>query len=286
MAIKGKTKRSQARAVQRRPAAGPRVHLVERRQVWYRAPVFAVTLAVVALAVTVVAATVRVQEAWRRDDVRRFTELVRGPIDNVTAITTGGSGKNPGFGSVDELTSGKLEPDELAKRAQTWYDQLLSFSSAMSGITLGRLTPDELDGTPSNGVGGRVPELDTVRDQYIAAIETYAQAAKVYRLAGQAPKGSQLAKDLIAAGKELEATADKGMDAAAELLARLNDRYDLDVQRQMPGESTVQYSNRYTGAGTAPMDTTPLPTETSAPTQTSAPPTTEASEATREGGGG
>ena len=36
MAIKGKTKRSQGRPV-RRPATGPRIQAVERREKWYRA---------------------------------------------------------------------------------------------------------------------------------------------------------------------------------------------------------------------------------------------------------
>ena len=48
MAIKGKTKRSQSRPG-RRPTPGPRIQAVERRQPWYKAQAFPVTLAVVVL---------------------------------------------------------------------------------------------------------------------------------------------------------------------------------------------------------------------------------------------
>jgi len=56
VAIKGKSKRSQGRPV-RRPATGPRIQSVERRLPWYRATAFPVTLAVIALLGTLIAAT-------------------------------------------------------------------------------------------------------------------------------------------------------------------------------------------------------------------------------------
>ncbi|MGH3099682.1 MAG: hypothetical protein ACRDPU_01725, partial [Thermoleophilia bacterium] len=111
MAIKGKSKRSQGRPV-RRPATGPRIQTVERRLPWYRATAFPVTLAVIALLGTLVAAANRVQEGWARDDVRRFTADLRAQTDQLPSVIGTGTPKLPGFPSVQDLTSGKLTPKQ------------------------------------------------------------------------------------------------------------------------------------------------------------------------------
>ena len=103
MAIKGKSKRSQGRPV-RRPATGPRIQTVERRLPWYRAPAFAVTLAVVALVGTLVAAANRAEEGWARDDVRRFTADLR--AQNITGRDShpGGHRRTSATGGVGAAT--------------------------------------------------------------------------------------------------------------------------------------------------------------------------------------
>ena len=102
MAIKGKSKRSQGRPV-RRPATGPRIQSVDLRLPWYRATAFPVTLAVIALLGTLVAAANRVQEGWTRDDVRRFTTQLRAQTDQLPAVIGTGTKELPGFPSAQDL---------------------------------------------------------------------------------------------------------------------------------------------------------------------------------------
>src|SRR6266498_2774924 len=126
VAIKGKTKRSQGRPI-RRPATAPRAQIAERRQPWYRATAFPVTLAVIVLAVTLLAAWNRAQMGWSRDDVRRFTDL----------------------------TTGKLEPKDLQVRASGWSAKIDEISQKLANITVG--SPEgvtSFDGTPLKNVGG------------------------------------------------------------------------------------------------------------------------------------
>ena len=250
MAIKGKSKRSQGRPG-RRPAPGPRIQTVERRLPWYRAPAFPATLAVLALLATVVAATTRVQEGWARDDVARFTAALRAQTDQLPAVTGTGTAKLPGFPSAQELTSGKLKPQQLAVRASGWSAKLGQIQGRVQEITVGE-PPAEAgaDGEPSNAVGGREPMLTSVRDSYAAAIGVYVEAANVYQQAGEAPAKSKTADALVQEGATIAARAGQAMDAAAGALARLHGRYHLDLSRQMPGESTEAFGARSSaGAG-------------------------------------
>jgi hypothetical protein len=245
VAIKGKTKRSQGRPV-RRPATGPRIQSVERRLPWYRAPAFAATLAVLALLATLFAAWTRVQEGWARDDVRRFSAALRAQTDQLPAVLGPGTPQLPGFASAAELTTGKLKPKDLAVRASRWSARLDQLRGDVEGITVGEVPGQtEFNGNPANGVGGRVPMLSSVRDSYAAAIGVYAEAANIYQRAGEAPANGPLAKSLV---QEASATASRGgaaMDAAAGALARVYARYDLDLTRQLPGESNEAYGARY-----------------------------------------
>jgi hypothetical protein len=136
VAIKGKSKRSQGRPV-RRPATGPRVQTVERRLPWYRATAFPVTLAVIALIGTLVAAQNRVQEGWTRDDVRRFTADLRAQTDQLPSVIGTGTKELPGFPSAQELTTGKLEPKKLAVRASGWSAKLGQIQGRVQEITVG-----------------------------------------------------------------------------------------------------------------------------------------------------
>ena len=254
MAIKGKTKRSQGRPV-RRPATGPRIQALERREKWYRATAFPVTLAVVALLGTLIAAANRVQEGYSRDDVRRFTDQVRTPLARMPDIVAAGTTAKPGFASAAELAGGKLKPADLAKRAKDWQTQLADIRAKVGNANLGP-APEAgaLDGNPANATGGHVPMLSSIRDAYAAAAGTYFEAAHTYELAAAAPAKSQLAGQLVIQGNQTAKRGEQAMDAAATMLARLTARYHLDVARQMPGESAESYARRYAGAP-APIQT-------------------------------
>jgi len=248
VAIKGKSKRSQGRPV-RRPATGPRVQTVERRLPWYRATAFPVTLAVIALIGTLVAAANRVQEGWTRDDVRRFTTALRAQTDQLPAVTGTGTAKLPGFASAQELTNGKVAPQQLAVRASGWTAKLGEIQGRVESITVGE-PPAEAgdDGTPLNAVGGREPMLTSVRESYVAAIGVYTEAANIFQKAGEAPAGSATAAALVEQGAATATRAGQAMDAAAATLANVHARYGLDLTRQMPGESTEAFGARYSGA--------------------------------------
>ena len=245
MAIKGKTKRSQGRPV-RRPATGPRIQNVERRLPWYRAPAFPATLAVIALLGTLIAAYSRVQEGWARDDVRRFTAALRTQTDQLPAVLGPGTAKLPGFATAGELTTGKLKPKDLTVRASGWSAKLDQVRGEVEAITVGEVpAQSEFDGNPVNGVGGRVPMLASVRDSYAAAIGVYTEAANILQRAGEAPAKSELANALVRQANGTAAKAGAAMDAAANALARVHARYDLDLSRQLPGESAEAFGARY-----------------------------------------
>jgi hypothetical protein len=248
VAIKGKSKRSQGRPV-RRPATGPRIQTVERRLPWYRATAFPVTLAVIALLGTLVAAQNRVQEGWARDDVRRFTTALRAQTDQLPSVIGTGTKDLPGFPSAQDLTTGRLTPKKLAVRASGWSAKLGEIQQRVQAITVGEPPSGAPpDGVPTNAVGGREPMLSSVRDSYAAAIGVYSDAATIFQKAGEAPAGSPTAKGLVEQGVAIASEAGQAMDAAAGTLARLHARYGLDVTRQMPGESSQAYSARYSGA--------------------------------------
>ena len=248
MAIKGKSKRSQGRPV-RRPATGPRIPTVERRLPWYRATAFPVTLAVIALVGTLVAAANRTQEGWARDDVRRFTADLRAQTDQLPSVIGTGTRELPGFPSAQELTTGKLEPKKLAVRASGWSAKLGQIQSRVQEITVGE-PPAEAgtDGEPSNAAGGREAMLTSVRDSYAAAIGVYVEAANDFQKAGEVGADKAAAKALVERATATATAAGQAMDAAAGTLARLHARYGLDLTHQMPGESTEAFSARYSGA--------------------------------------
>jgi len=248
VAIKGKSKRSQGRPV-RRPATGPRIQTVERRLPWYRATAFPVTLAVIALLGTLVAAANRVQEGWTRDDVRRFTADLRAQTDQLPSVIGAGTAELPGFPSAQELASGKLTPKQLAVRASGWTAKLGQVQGRVESITVGE-PPAEAgtDGEPTNAVGGREAMRTSVRDGYAAAIGVYLEAATIFEKAGAAPARSEAATALVEQGAATATRAGAAMDAAAGTLARLHARYGLDLSRQMPGESTEAFGARYSGA--------------------------------------
>ena len=256
MAIKGKTKRSQGRPV-RRPATGPRIQNVERRLPWYRAPAFPATLAVIALLGTLIAAYSRVQEGWARDDVRRFTDQLRAQADQLPSVIGTGTTELPGFPSAQELTTGKITPKRMAVRASGWSAKLGQVQGQVESITVGQPPADPGgDGEPANAVGGRVAMLSSVRDAYVAAFGVYVNAANIYQQAGEAPAKSKTAEALLQQGAGTAATAGRAMDAAAATLARLHARYDLDLTRQMPGESTEAFGARYQ-SGASPTNVLP-----------------------------
>jgi hypothetical protein len=248
VAIKGKSKRSQGRPV-RRTATGPRIQTVERRLPWYRATAFPVTLAVIALIGTLVAAQNRVQEGWARDDVRRFTADLRAQTDQLPSVIGMGTPKAPGFASAQDLTTGKLPPKQLAVRASGWSVELGEIQRQIQAITVGD-PPAEAptDGEPSNAAGGREPMLSSVRDSYAAAIGVYLEAANDFQKAGEVPARSPAAKALLEQATATATAAGQVMDAAAGTLARVHARYGLDLTRQMPGESSAAFSARYSGA--------------------------------------
>ncbi len=247
MAIKGKTKRSQSRPG-RRPTPGPRIQAVERRLPWYRAPAFPVTLAVVALLLTMVAGVNRAREGVQRDDVRRFTESLRTAMAPMPGITGPGTTAKPGFTTAGDLKSGKLKPADLAKRTKDWQSQLEDIRTKVANVSLGPAVESKLDGNPANQAGGHVPLIGSIRDAYASGVGLYFEAAHTYELAAGAPAKSPLAQQLVAQGDAIAKRAEQATDAAANQLVRLVGRYHLDVTRQMPGESAGSYANRWANA--------------------------------------
>lgn len=246
MAIKGRTKRSQSRTA-RRITPGPRPVVIERRDPWYKAPAFAVTLALVALLLTSYLAVNRLHYGWQRDDVARFTTRIQPPAQQLTAIAGAGVDDTPGFTSAAELATGQLKPEQLTERAELWGVQIQQATQQLTGVTLGERVPPE-DGLPASDVGGRVGALDAVRDSYVAAAGLYENAAATWSLAGRAPEG-ELRAQLM---ERAQALADRGqtvLDLAAAQLARLRAHYGLSVAEQLPGESSSAYSERGSGMG-------------------------------------
>ena len=259
MAIKGKTKRSQGRPV-RRPATGPRIQATERRQPWYRAVAFQVTLAAIVLAVTFAATYSRAQVGWGRDDIRRFNSALRTQTEQLGSVLGAGTKKAPGMASAADLTSGKVKPQDFQVRATSWSTQLEEIGRKVTSITVGK--PEQVtsfDGVPVNGVGGHVAELTSVRDAYGAAIGFYVQAAGAYQRAGEAPAKGQLAQKLVSQAQGDQARAGQAMDAAASLLARIMASYQLDVQLRLPGESTTAFGNRTGTSQGSPTGQSGLP---------------------------
>jgi hypothetical protein len=245
VAIKGKTKRSQGRPM-RRPATAPRAQILERRQPWYRATAFPVTLAVIVLAVTLLAAWNRVQLGWGRADVRSFVDQVRVQTDQLDPILGAGTKQLPGMATAADLSSGKLKPKDLQVRASGWSAKIDELSQKLATITVG--SPEAVssfDGTPVNNVGGHVPLLTSVRDAYTNAFGFYSQAATAYQNAGGAT--GDLQAKLVTQAQSDGAKAGAAMDAAASLLARILVQYQLPVDQQLPGESSTGFGNR-TGA--------------------------------------
>lgn len=277
MAIKGKTKRSSGRVV-RRPATAPRAQIVERRQPWYRATAFPVTLAVIVLAITLFAAWNRTQMGWGRDDVRRFADQTRVQTDQLSPVLGAGTAKLPGMATAADFSSGKLKGKDLQLRASGWSAKITELQQEVSNITVG--TPEQLSaltGAPPNSVGGHVPMLTSVRDAYSTAFGFYAQAAAGYQNAGAATGG--LAPKLVTQAQGDSAKAGEAMDSAASLLARVMVQYHLPVTQQMPGESSTGFGNR-TGAAQPPpgglgvdqngqpIDPTQVPGQAPSPTGT------------------
>ena len=256
MAIKGKTKRSQGRPI-RRPATAPRAQIAERRQPWYRATAFPVTLAVIVLAVTLLAAWNRAQMGWGRDDVRRFTDLVRVQTDQLSPVLGAGTKQLPGMATATDLTTGKLKPKDLQVRASGWSAKIDEISQKLANITVG--SPEgvtSFNGTPLNNVGGHVPMLTSVRDAYITAFGFYKQAATAYQNAGGATT-SDLQQKLLTQAQGDSAKAAAAMDSAASLLARVMVQYHLPVNQQLPGESSTAWGNRTGQVPTTGQSSTP-----------------------------
>jgi hypothetical protein len=277
VAIKGKTKRSSGRVV-RRPATAPRAQIVERRQPWYRATAFPVTLAVIVLAITLFAAWNRTQMGWGRDDVRRFADQTRVQTDQLSPVLGAGTAKLPGMATAADFSSGKIKGEDLQLRASGWSAKITELQQKVSNITVG--TPEQLSaltGAPPNSVGGHVPMLTSVRDAYSTAFGFYAQAAAGYQNAGAATGG--LAPKLVTQAQGDSAKAGEAMDSAASLLARVMVQYHLPVTQQMPGESSTGFGNR-TGAAQPPpgglgvdqngqpIDPTQVPGQAPSPTGT------------------
>jgi hypothetical protein len=272
VAIKGKTKRSQGRPM-RRPATAPRPQLVERRAAWWRAPAFGVTIAVVVLAVTLLAAWNRTQLGWGRDDIRRFSTQLRAQTDQLTPVLGAGTKQLPGMQTAADVASGSLKPKDLQVRASGWSAKIGELSQKVANITVG--TPEAVssfDGTPVNNVGGRVPLLNSVRDAYTAAFDFYGQAATTYQAAGGA-SGAQV-QQLLQQAQGDSAKAGQAMDNAAALLARVMVQYHLPVNQQLPGESSTAFGNR---TGAVSSDPTQQLDPSQVPGATPVPPTSGAS---------
>jgi hypothetical protein len=246
VAIKGKTKRSQGRPV-RRVTPGPRPQSIERRTPWYRQPVLMVAIAVAVVLITAVAAVLRVQEGWRRDDVDRFTAAIKTPLDKVTAIAGSGSAGKPGFASAAELETGKLKAAELDRRAVNWNTELGAIQSELNAVNIGEVPADRTDGLPSNEVGGREAMLTGVRDTYSAGIGELSEAATLFSAAGKEKTAAEQ-KAAVARAQAVAARAQKTMDTAAAQLAVIRAANGLDVTAQLPGESSTGYSARYSAA--------------------------------------
>jgi hypothetical protein len=276
VAIKGKTKRSAGRPV-RRPATAPRAQMVERRQPWYKATAFPVTLALIVLAVTLFVAWNRMQMGWSRDDVRRFADQVRVQTDQLSPVLGAGTKQVPGMATATDFSSGKLKGKDLQVRASGWSAKIGELQQKVSSITVG--TPEELTAltsAPPNSVGGHVPMLTSVRDAYSTAFGFYAQAAADYQNAGGAT--GALAAKLVTQAQGDSAKAGEAMDSAASMLARVMVQYHLPVTQQMPGESSTGFGNR-TGAAQPqgglgvdqngqPIDPTQVPGQAPSPTGT------------------
>jgi len=258
VAIKGKTKRSQGRPV-RRPATGPRIPAVERRQPWYRGVGFQVTVAAIVLVVTLAAAYNRAQVGWGRDDIGRFNSALRVQTEQLNSVLGAGTKDAPGMASAADLISGKVKPPAFQVRATGWSAKLEEIRQKVASITVGK--PEAVttfDGVPVNSVGGHVPSLSSVRDAYSAAIGFYTQAAGAYQRAGEAPAKSPLAQKLVTQAQGDQARAGEAMDVAASMLARVMASYGLDVQLQLPGESSAAFGNR---TGTSQGSPTGVPTD-------------------------
>jgi len=222
------------------------------------AHLYTATGAVIALLATLIAAYSRVQEGWARDDVRRFTAALRTQTDQLPAVLGPGTAKLPGFATAGELTTGKLTPKDLTVRASGWSAKLDQIKGEVEAITVGEVpAQSEFDGNPVNGVGGRVPMLASVRDSYAAAIGVYTEAANILQRAGEAPAKSELANALVQQANGTAAKAGAAMDAAANALARVHARYDLDLSRQLPGESAEAFGARYQAANQQPQGVLP-----------------------------
>jgi hypothetical protein len=242
VAIKGKAKRSQGRPV-RRVTPGPRPVAVERRLPWYRTSVFMVMVAVLALALTVVAAGLRARQGWERDDVERFTKALAGPVGKVTAITGAGTSDHPGFTTATDLNTGKIKPAELNRRAQNWNVALGAARQEVAAVRVGdpevKLTPD---GVPTNDVGSRVMALTGIRDSYAAAVDGYTAAANLFVLASRLPAAER--EQTVKSAQETAQAATTAMDAAASALATVRGSFGMDVSAQLPGESSTGYGTR------------------------------------------
>lgn len=243
MAIKGRTKRSQSRPA-RRVTPGPRPVVLDRRDPWYKATAFTITLAVVALLLTGYFAAQRLTYGWERDDVARFTTEIQAPARQLTAIASSGVDDTPGFTSAADLTAGALQPAELTERAELWGVQVQGATQELTGVTLGeRIAP--AGGLPASDVGGRVHALDQVLDTYVAAAGMYEDAAATWALAGRAD--GELQAQLMERAQALADRGQRTFDLAAAQLASLRLHYGLSAAQQLPGESSASYSER--GAG-------------------------------------
>jgi hypothetical protein len=265
VAIKGKTKRSQGRPA-RRITPGPRPQAVERRTPWYRQPVLMVAVAIAVVLLTAVATVVRVQDAWRRDDVARFTTAIKTPLDKATAISGSGSAGKPGFASAAELQSKKLKATELDRRAQNWNTELGAIQSELNAVSVGEPPVDGTDGVPSNEVGGREAMLTGVRDTYSAGVGEMSEAATLFSTAAKARTAAEQQAGVTTA-QAVAARAQKTLDTAAAQLAYIRDANGLDVTAQLPGESSTGYSARYSSApaGTDPSTGVPADPSTGVP---------------------
>jgi hypothetical protein len=202
-----------------------------------------VMVAVIALAVTAVAAVTRAQRGWARDDVARFTTALDAPLDKVAAITGAGTSAQPGFSSAAGLTNGKLKPAELDRRATNWATALSGLQQEVADVRVGeaevKLSPD---GVPANDVGGRVSALTGIRDTYAVAVGSFQVAANLFSQAAKAPAAQR--EKALQTAQAAALSAQQTMDTAAAALATVRGGLDLDVGAQLPGESNSGYGTR------------------------------------------